>query len=87
MAGPTDLVYNEGGGDGELKLVLDHLRWNWGEAYEIGFAGGLFYARRLDDGSKLEESNADKLRDAIFRDYDAKPVPRDLPPPAFRATT
>jgi hypothetical protein len=72
--------YDEGGGSaGGMRLVLESLRWNWGDAYDIGFAGGLLYAARKDGLGKLEEVNADRLRDAIFADYTAKPVPRDLP--------
>lgn len=72
--------YDEGGGAADqMRLVLEALRWNWGEAYEIGFAGDLWYAVRRDGRGKLEESTVDGLRDAILADYLALPVPRDLP--------
>lgn len=63
----------------QFRLVLEHLRWNWGEAYEIGLTGGLWYARRLDGRGKLEEDGPDSLRKAIMADYQAAPVPRNLP--------
>lgn len=63
----------------QFRLVLNHLRWNWGEAYEIGVAGGLWYARRLDGRGKLEEAGPEALRAAILADYLAVPVPRELP--------
>jgi hypothetical protein len=62
----------------QFRLVLEALRWNWGEAYEIGITGGLWYARRLDGRGTLEEGGPEKLRAAILKDYTALPVPRDL---------
>src|SRR5215472_4134284 len=50
----------------QFRLVLGHLRWHWGDAYEIGVAGGLWYAVRRDGRGKLEEGTSEGLRDAIL---------------------
>ena len=80
MAGPTDGVF---GGDSwaaeQFPLVLEALRWNWGEAYEIGVTAGLWTAKRRDGRGTLQEDGPDPLREAILKDYLALPVPRDLP--------
>ena len=63
----------------QFRLVLEALRWNWGEAYEIGVSAGLWTAERRDGRGKLEEDGPESLRAAMFADYSAQPVPRDLP--------
>lgn len=60
------------------RLALDALRWNWGDAYEINLADGLWSARRRDErGGPLEAGEPEDLRKAILDDYTAMPVPRD----------
>lgn len=61
---------------------LRGLRWDWGQAYVINGAYGLWAATRRDTGSTFTADSADELRDKIRTDYVAKPVPR---PPARRA--
>jgi len=58
---------------------LAYLRWHWGDAYKITRVYGMFRAVRRDDGSAVCAPTASKLRAEIFADYEARPVPRDLP--------
>ncbi len=58
---------------------LIDLRYHWGGAYEIALRGRLFRATRRDDGTVLRAHSAAELYQAIWRDYRARPVPRDLP--------
>ncbi len=58
---------------------LAHLRWHWGEAYEISMRNGMFRATRRDDGSAVTAPTAERLAAEIQTDYHARPVPRDLP--------
>jgi hypothetical protein len=56
---------------------LENLRWNWGESYVINYAWpDRWIAQRRDDNKTLYAESADDLRDAIFADYSARPVPR-----------
>jgi hypothetical protein len=80
MAGPHGGTH-DGGRAEQFRLVLDHLRWHWGDAYEIGVTAGLWTAGRRDGRGTLQEDSPERLRDAILRDYRALPVPRDLPEP------
>ena len=57
--------------------ALRYLQWNWGEAYEITEALGVWRAVRLDNQKTLIATEAIDLRDEIVQDYAAKPVPRD----------
>lgn len=79
MAGPTNQVFSSGWAAEQFRLVLNHLRWNWGDAYEIGVTAGLWTARRRDGKGTLEEKDPEALRAAILADYTALPVPRDVP--------
>ena len=60
--------------------ALEALRWNWGEAYEIGRDDEHgWHARRRDGlGGYLTGSDPDGLREQIRADYALKRVPRDL---------
>jgi hypothetical protein len=61
--------------------ALGRLRHGWGEAYRIGWnARHGWWARRRDsgDGVDITGANADALWDAIRKDYDSNPVPRDV---------
>jgi hypothetical protein len=55
------------------------LVWNWGEAYVISFANGLYHAERRDDGAQVHAPDPGQLDREIQADYSARPVPRDLP--------
>ena len=57
--------------------ALTYLQRNWGEAYEITEASGVWRAVRLDNQKTLIATEAIDLRDEIVQDYDANPVPRD----------
>jgi hypothetical protein len=61
------------------RHALIDLRYHWGGAYEIALRGRQFRAARRDDGSVLHAASAEALDRAIWRDYQARPVPRDLP--------
>jgi hypothetical protein len=58
---------------------LEALRWNWGEAYEIGHDDerGWWAARRDRIGSLLTGADPAGLRAAIRADYALNRVPRD----------
>ncbi len=59
---------------------LEELRFHWGSAYDIGLAGSVCTARRRDGkGGTLADPLPAGLRLQIAADYDADPVPRDLP--------
>ncbi len=58
---------------------LAHLRWHWGEAYEITSRNGMFRVTRRDDGSAVTAPTAEHLAAEVQADYHARPVPRDLP--------
>jgi hypothetical protein len=74
-----DRVYDDWAAE-RFRLVVEHLRWHWGDAYEIGVTAGLWTADRRDGRGKLEEDSPEALRKAILADYQADPVPRELPP-------
>jgi len=57
--------------------ALDELRFHWGSAYDIGFAGGMWTARRKDGrGGTLADPSPGGLLRQIRADYAAQPVPR-----------
>jgi hypothetical protein len=62
--------------------ALEALRWDWGEAYEIGRDDERgWHARRRDDlGGHLTGADHNELRVAIRADYALKRVPRDTAP-------
>ena len=59
----------------ERGMQLADLRWHWGDAYEITWAGK-FRAVRRDNGRALQAESADELRTLIRSDYTRHPVPR-----------
>jgi hypothetical protein len=64
------------------ERALDELRYDWGDAYEIGLDddSGVWWARRRDaKGGRIEAPAPDGLRKLIVEDYTFMPVPRDLP--------
>ena len=63
------------------KHALEALRWDWGEAYDIGRDDERGWrARRRDGlGGDLTAPDADGLYEVIAADYAARHVPRDLP--------
>jgi len=65
-----------GGGTG----ALDELEFHLGNAYDIAITGGMWTARRRDGrGDVLADPLPEGLRLRILADYEAMPVPRDLP--------
>ena len=59
----------------ERGMQLADLRWHWGDAYEITWAGE-FRAVRRDNGLALRAESVDELRTLIRSDYTRRPVPR-----------
>ena len=55
---------------------LEDLRWDWDEAYQIGWQDGRFRAGRLDGRGSVEAGTPQELRDLIRADYAERPVPR-----------
>jgi hypothetical protein len=68
-----------GDADGYLAVArgrqLADLRWHWGDAYEITWAGR-FHAWRRDDGAVLSARSSEELRELIRCDYGHRPVAR-----------
>lgn len=64
--------------------ALKDLRRNWGGAYEITGASGVWRAMRLDNQATLIAIGPGELRDLITADYTARPVPRSCPCPEIR---
>jgi hypothetical protein len=60
-----------------LISPLADLRWNWGDPYEISGIMGHWRAVRRDDGTTLTAGSSEGLREAIIKDYFARPVSRD----------
>ena len=65
------------------KYALDALRWDWGDAYEIGCDDERgWWARRRDGrGDDLTAADPDKLYAVIADDYGLMPVGRDYSAP------
>lgn len=71
-----------GGQGAPVSQALDALRFDWGDAYEIGLDedSGVWWARRRDGkGGRIEAPDPDGLRKLILDDYTFLPVRRDLP--------
>jgi hypothetical protein len=56
------------------ETELADLRWHWGEAYEIIYAGRTFSALRRDGLGSVTALTADELRGLIRADYLTRPV-------------
>jgi hypothetical protein len=59
--------------------AIGNLISNWGVAYIITFANGLYHAERRDNGAQVHASDPEQLGREIQADYAARPVPRDTP--------
>jgi len=60
--------------------ALDELEFHWGSAYHLAVVDGMCTARRRDGrGGTLADPLPEGLRLLILADYEACPVPRDLP--------
>ena len=60
--------------------ALEELEFQWGSAYAIAIADGMWTARRRDGrGGALTDPLPEGLRLRIQADYAAMPVPRDRP--------
>lgn len=52
---------------------------NWGEAYVISYANGLYHAERRDNGAQVHAPDPGQLEREIQADYAARSAPRELP--------
>ena len=59
--------------------AIGNLVWNWGEAYIVSYANGLYHAERRDNRAQVHAPDPQQLGREIHADYIARPVPRDLP--------
>ena len=59
--------------------AIGSLVWNWGEAYVISYANGLYHAQRRDNGAQVHAPDPEQLDREIQADYSARPVPREPP--------
>jgi len=60
------------------EAALEVLRFNWGEAYEIGLDDGGWWCRRRDGlGGTERAPGPDELHKLIVEDYSFRPVRRD----------
>jgi hypothetical protein len=57
--------------------ALDVLRWNWGEAYEIGHDTRWWFRRRDGYGGVETAAGPEVLRSAIIENYTDRPVDRE----------
>jgi hypothetical protein len=62
----------------EQAASLQDLGWHWGEIYDIAVTRAGWVAKRLDNHRALIASGPDELRELIWTDYAAEPVPRDV---------
>lgn len=69
-------VIAEGGTRVYRDQALEALDWNWGGAYELTEALGVWRAVRRDTQRTLVATEAEELRDLIIGDYTKEPVPR-----------
>ena len=58
--------------------ALNELVFDWGDAYDISEALGVWRAVRRDTGWTLIGEDAGELRDEIRADYQNRPVPRSI---------
>ena len=59
--------------------AIGSLVWNWGEAYVISYANGLYHAQRRDNGAQVHAPDPEQLDREIQGDCSARPVPREPP--------
>jgi hypothetical protein len=64
--------------EGDAAKVGKLIR-QWGEAYVITYANGLYHAERRDDGAQVHAPDPEQLGREIQADHAARPVPRELP--------
>lgn len=50
-------------------LLMDRIRADWGDAYDVGYAAGSFLARRIIGGGLLTAETPAGLESAIRADY------------------
>lgn len=62
----------------EQVASLRDLGWHWGEVYDIAVTRAGWVAKRLDNNRALIANGSDELRELIWADYAAEPVPRDV---------
>ena len=49
--------------------AIGSLIWNWGEAYVISYANGLYHAERRDNGAQVHAPDPEQLDREIQADY------------------
>ena len=49
--------------------AIGNLVWNWGEAYVISYANGLYHAERRDNGAQVHAPDPEQLGREIQADY------------------
>lgn len=76
LASKTHVREQPKGGRMYRDEALRYLQWNWGEAYEITEASGVWRAVRRDNQKTLIATEAQDLRDLIVQNYASDPVPR-----------
>ena len=59
--------------------AIGKLIWNWGEAYVISYANGLYHAERRDNGAQVHAPDPEQLSREIQADNAARQVPGELP--------
>ena len=59
--------------------AIGNLISNWGVAYIITLANGLYHAERRDNGAQVHAPDPEQLGREIQADHAARPVPRELP--------
>jgi hypothetical protein len=62
----------------EQVADLQDLGWHWGEVYDIAVIRARWVAKRLDNHRVLIAGGPGELRELIWADYAAEPVPRDV---------
>jgi hypothetical protein len=60
-------------------VAIGRLTRNWGDAYVISYANGLYHAERRDNGAQVHTPDPGQLDREIEADCAARPMPRELP--------
>jgi hypothetical protein len=60
------------------RAALNDFDHHWGEAYDLAVTRAGWVAKRLDNGRALVASGPEGLRQQIWADYGADPVPRNF---------
>jgi len=55
--------------DGRDEMTLDGIRETWGEVYQVGYAEGVYLARRVTGGPWLPAGSPEALASVIRADW------------------